>query len=216
MRKYDYVLFDLDGTLSASADGIRKCVELTMEELGRPCPDLSDYSQYIGPPLTRTFRLLCGLSDSEVERALPVYRRYYDAVGTAENRLFDGTREALAALKDGGVRLAVCSSKNERLAGDVIRLLDIGGYFDAVCGSCDDGSRKEKKDLIPYALACLRCPDRSRAVMIGDTRFDAEGARQCGIDFIGVTYGYGTKESMAAQGAVGFADSPAEILDYLL
>lgn len=216
MKKYDAVLFDLDGTLSASAEGIRKCIELTMEELGRPCPDLSDYSRYIGPPLNRTFHLLCGLNDDEVERALPIYRRYYDLYGTVANRLFDGVPDVLRALKDSPLRVAVCTSKNERLARDVVAYLGIGEYLDAVCGSRDDGSRKEKRDLIPYALHALGDIPPDRAVMVGDTCFDTVGAVECGVDFIGVLYGYGTRDSMAQSGAEVFADTPDDILAHIL
>ena len=216
MYKYDAVLFDLDGTLSASAEGIRRCIELTMEELGRPCPDLSDYSRYIGPPLNRTFHLLCGLSDDEVERALPIYRGFYDIYGTRANRLFDGVPDVLRALKDSPLRVAVCTSKNERLARDVVAYLGIGEYLDAVCGSRDDGSRKEKRDLIPYALHALGDIPADRAVMVGDTWFDTLGAVQCGVDFIGVLYGYGTRDSMAQSGAEVFADAPRDILSYIL
>lgn len=216
MTKYDAVLFDLDGTLSASADGIRKCIELTMEELGRPCPDLSDYSRYIGPPLNRTFSLLCGLSDDEVARALPVYRRYYDVYGTAANRLFDGIPEVLGTLRASPLKVAVCTSKNERLARDVIAYLGIGDCLDAVCGSRDDGTRKEKRDLIPYALHTLGDIPPERAVMVGDTYFDTLGAVQCGADFIGVLYGYGTREMMEQSGARVFADTPGDLLTHIL
>lgn len=215
MYQYDAVLFDLDGTLSASADGIRKCIELTMEELGRPIPDLSDYSAYVGPPLNRTFSLLCGLSDDEVRRALPIYRAYYDIHGTKANRLFDGVEDVLRILRDSPLRIAVCTSKNERLARDVVALLGITSYLDAVCGSCDDGSRKEKIDLIPYALRSLGDIPPARAVMIGDTWFDTAGAVACGVDFIGVLYGYGTRETMTEAGAKVFADTPRDILRYL-
>lgn len=215
MKKYDAVLFDLDGTLSASAEGVRKCIGLTLDEMGKPRPDLSDYSKYIGPPLTWTFRHLCGLNDEESMRALPVYRRYYDICGTKENYLYDGLKEVLEALR-GEVKLAVCTSKNERLAKDVIDLLGVREYFDAVCGSLDNGSRKEKPELIPYTLAELGGIAPERAVMIGDTFFDAKGARAVGVDFIGVLYGYGTKDSMARYGAVNFAKSPQELLPYIL
>lgn len=215
MTKYDAVLFDLDGTISASADGIRKCIELTMDALHKPCPDLSDYSKYIGPPLNRTFSLLCGLSDADVARALPIYRGYYDIHGTVANRLFDGVLVVLEALKNSPMKVAVCTSKNERLARDVIAHLGIGEYLDAVCGSRDDGSRKEKPDLIPYALASLGDIPPSRAVMIGDTYFDTLGAVATGVDFIGVTYGYGKKVAMIEAGAELFADTPAELLPFL-
>ena len=216
MKPYEAVLFDLDGTLSASAEGIRRCIELTMEELGRPCPDLRDYSLYIGPPLNRTFSLLCGLDDRQVEAALPIYRRYYDIHGTAANRLFDGVIDVLKTLKDSPLKVAVCTSKNERLARDVIAYLGIGDCLDAVCGSRDDGSRKEKPDLIPYALQTLGDIPADRAVMVGDTWFDTRGAVQCGVDFIGVLYGYGTRETMEESGASVFAASPAEILPHIL
>jgi phosphoglycolate phosphatase len=215
MKQYKAVLFDLDGTLSASAEGIRQCIELTMEELEKPLPDLSDYSKYVGPPLNRTFSLVCGLSDEEVARALPIYRKWYDIYGTKANCLYDGIPEVLKALKDSPMKVGVCTSKNERLARDVIDLLGIGDYLDAVCGSRDDGSRKEKKDLIPYALRTLGNIPPERAVMIGDTHFDTAGAVACGVDFIGVLYGYGTRESMQASGAEVFADTPQGILDYI-
>lgn len=215
MQKYDAVLFDLDGTITASAEGIKKCIELTMDELHKPCPDLSDYSKYIGPPLNRTFSLLCGLSDDDVARALPIYRGYYDIHGTAANRLFDGVREVLERLKQSPMKVAVCTSKNERLARDVIARLDIGAYLDAICGSRDDGSRKEKPDLIPYALETLGNIPPSRAVMIGDTYFDTLGAVATGVDFIGVTYGYGTRDAMENAGTAKFADTPKDILPYL-
>ena len=216
MYRYDAVLFDLDGTISASAEGIRKCVELTMERLGKPCPDLSDYSRYIGPPLNRTFSLLCGLSDDEVAEALPIYRDFYDIHGTKANRLFDGIVDVLEALRKSPVKVAVCTSKNERLARDVVALLGITDMLDAVCGSRDDGSRKEKRDLIPYALAALGGIAPSRAVMVGDTYFDTRGAVECGTDFIGVLYGYGARESMEESGARVFADTPADILKYIM
>ena len=216
MYRYDAVLFDLDGTISASAEGIRKCIELTMERLGRPCPDLSDYSKYVGPPLNRTFSLLCGLSDDEVAKALPIYRGFYDIYGTKANRLFDGVPDVLDVLKNSPIKVAVCTSKNERLARDVVALLGITDMLDAVCGSLDDGSRKEKRDLIPYALETLGGIAPSRAVMVGDTYFDTRGAVECGTDFIGVLYGYGTRESMEESGASVFANTPAEILEYIM
>ena len=216
MKKYDAVLWDLDGTISASAEGIKKCIEMTMEELGKPCPELGEYSVYVGPPLNRTFKLICGLSDEDVARALPIYRRWYDIYGTKANRLYDGVTDVLAALRDSGVKQAVCTSKNERLANDVIALLDIGEYLDAVCGSRDDGSRKEKPDLIPYALKTLGDIPPERAVMIGDTHFDTRGAMATGVNFIGVLYGYGTMETMAKAGAEVFAASPPDLLPLIL
>lgn len=216
MTKYDYVLFDFDGTISRSGDGVRRCIELTLAEMGRPCPDLSDYTRYIGPPLTRTFTNICGLTEQESLVALSIYHGYYRETGVRMNSLYDGVAETLTALRDAGVKMAVCTSKSEPQAGKSLRYIGADGYFDAVCGSCPDGSRKDKIELIPYAMDALGCTDPRRAVMIGDTYFDAEGAAACGIDFIGVLYGYGTRESMQAYGARDFADTPRDIMRYLL
>lgn len=216
MKSYDYILFDFDGTLSESAFGVRKCIELTLKEMKRPIPDLSDYSKYIGPPLTRTFEKLCGLTYEESILALPIYRGYYNEVGIEENRLFDGMEVLLKALKSAGKKLVVCTSKNEVLAVKSMEAIKALPYFDAVCGSKDDGTRKEKKDLIPYALSTLGCTDKSKAVMIGDTFFDAEGAKLCDVDFIGVLYGYGEEKSMRKYGASVFAQTPAKLRELLI
>ncbi len=216
MTKYDAVLFDLDGTISDSGEGVRKCIQLMMDDLGKPCPGLSDFSAFIGPPLTQTFRNLCGLNEDEVARALPIYRDYYDVYGKTANRLYDGITDVFTALREQGVKTAICTSKNERLARDVVDFLQIGGYFDAVCGSRDDGTRKEKADLIPYALHSLGDIPPKRAVLIGDTFYDTRGATATGVDFIGVLYGYGKKELMEEAGAGIFAATPKDLLNFLL
>ena len=216
MKSYDYILFDFDGTLSDSAPGVRKCIELTLKEIGRPIPDLSDYSKYVGPPLNRTFERLCGLSCEESFAVLPIYRKYYNDVGVRENRMYDGVKELLKALRASGKKLAVCTSKNEALAEKSMKEIGAYPYFDAICGSKDDGTRKEKRDLIPYALSSLCCEEKRNAVMIGDTFFDAEGARLCGIDFIGVLYGYGDEASMKKEGAKVFAETPDELSKLLI
>lgn len=216
MKSYDYILFDFDGTISESALGVKRCIDLTLKEMGRPVPDLSDYSKYIGPPLTRTFEKLCGLSYEESFEALPIYRKYYNEVGVEENRMYDGIEDLLQALRESGKRMAVCTSKNEILAVKSMKAIGAYPYFDAVCGSKEDGSRKEKRDLIPYALSTLGCEDKSKAVMIGDTYFDAEGARLCGIDFIGVLYGYGDEASMQKEGAKVFAKTPVDLQKLLI
>lgn len=216
MTKYDAVLWDLDGTISASGEGVRKCIRLMMDEMGKPCPDLSDFSVFIGPPLTQTFSRLCGLMDDEVRRALPIYRSFYDIHGTKANSLYDGVIDILRVLREHGVKTAICTSKNERLARDVIEYLGIGEYLDAICGSRDDGTRKEKPDLIPYALHSLGDIPPERAVLIGDTCFDTLGAVATGVDFIGVTYGYGRRDAMEEAGATIFAATPEDLLTYLI
>jgi len=215
MPKYDYILFDLDGTLSESAPGIRKCIELTLQKLSKPVPDLSDYSKFIGPPLADTFSGLCGLSAEDTQKALVIYQDFYKTHGLKANRLYDGIEELLKKLYESDAKIAVCSSKQQKPADNVCDFLGITGYFDAVCGSAPDGSRKEKEEVIPYTVNVLGGKISDKVVMIGDTKFDAKGARLNNVDFIGVNYGYGTYETMTAEGASVFADS-AQDLEKLL
>ena len=208
---YDYVLFDLDGTLSASAPGIKRCIELTLSEMGKKCPDLSDFSRYIGPPLVDTFQNLCGLSEEEAKEALCVYLRIYDTEGEPLNTLFEGSEELLCRLYESDAKAAICSSKHQQSVEKVCRFLDITKYFDALCGSDGTPERKEKEDIIPFATKTLGGTLKDRVVMIGDTKFDARGARIAGVDFVAVSYGYGTMETMKAEGATIFVNSVKEL-----
>lgn len=216
--KYKYILFDLDGTLTESAEGIRYSLGKAIAELQAPMPDLDDYTLYIGPPLIDTFRGLCGLGEEDSRRGVMLYRDYYDAEGKYKNKPYSGIRELLVQLRENGARLAVCTSKYEKFAEEILGITGLECCFDAVCGSTLDGSRKDKRDLIPYAVSSLGGSideDREKTVMLGDTWFDARGARLCGVDFIGVTYGYGDFNSMKREGAAAFAASPGDVLSLL-
>ena len=218
MSKYKYVLFDLDGTVSESALGIRASLEHAIKQIGKPLPNLDDYTLYIGPPLIDTFRNLCHFTEEESAQGVEIYRDYYDTYGKFKNKLYDGMKDVLTALRNQGTKLAVCTSKYEKFAEEIVELLGVSDYFDAVCGSTLDGSRKDKKDLIPYAVKTLGGDfdtERENTVMLGDTYFDARGARMCNVDFIGVKYGYGSLEQMKAEGAEIFAETPADILPLL-
>ncbi|MBE6824606.1 MAG: HAD family hydrolase [Ruminococcaceae bacterium] len=216
MSRYDIALFDLDGTISKSADGIKYCLMKTLDKMEKPHPDLSDYSKYIGPPLFSTFQNLCGLNEEEAQQAVEIYVKLYDIDGLKRNELFEGIDDVLKKLKENGVKLAICSSKHEAIATEVVKLLGVYDYFDKVCGSTIDGSRKEKEELIPYALNKLCAKDSDKVAMIGDTKFDCRGALHCCVDFIGVTYGYGTLKDMKDAGGKMFAHTPQELHKYLL
>lgn len=214
--RYKVLLFDLDGTLSSSAYGIRISVEAALKKMNKPIPDLSDYSQYIGPPLITTFQRLCGLSEREAEQAALYYRDDYENRGKYKNYMFEGIDKLLKRLKDSGVIMAVASSKFEGFASWVVDYIGLGGIFDAICGSTLDGKRKEKADIIRYAAEILNVPLSSESVcLVGDTKFDALGAVQAGCDFVGVGYGYGTIEQMESAGGKKFAGNVAELYGLL-
>lgn len=215
--KYKYILFDLDGTITESAPGIRHSLEATLKDLGLQGVDLSDYTRYIGPPLLDTLRNLCHVPEELCDRGYELYKEHYNNEGRFENKPYDGIESVLKQLKNLDVKLAVCSSKLEQTAIQVMKDVGLDGYFDKICGSNRECTRKDKKDLIPYAVAQLggTADDTDKTVMIGDTWYDAEGAMQCKVDFIACSYGYGTKQSIEKYNPVFWAESPEDILKAL-
>ncbi|MGN0476595.1 MAG: HAD hydrolase-like protein [Ruminococcus sp.] len=216
LARYDYVLFDLDGTLSRSAEGIKYSLEKTIEEVGCQSFDTSNYKLYIGPPLLDTFLNHCNLEGQKALDAVEVYRRHYDTEGKFRNKAYEGIEEVLSEIRKTGAKVVVATSKYEKFAMEIVDILGLSQYVDAVCGSTLDGKRKDKKDIIVYAVDRMGGNFSDKIAMVGDTYFDARGARLCGVDFVGVTYGYGDRESMEKEGATVFADNVPELKKYLI
>ena len=212
--KYKYALFDLDGTLSESASGIRYSLEKTCEAVGVEGVDFSDYTKYIGPPLVNTFKNICGFSDDIWDEAYDIYMRHYAEKGIFMNKPYDGIENVLKKLKENGVKLAVCSSKLEKNTVKVVDIIGLTQYFDAICGSNRDSTRKDKKDLIPYALEKLGA-SAENSVMIGDTYFDSIGAEICNVDFIACAFGYGSLEKMKEYPYIAVAEKAEDIFNIL-
>ena len=213
--KYKTVLFDLDGTLSRSGDGVHDGIVHALNELGAPVPDLSDFSRYIGPPLIDTFQKVAGLNKDDAVKAIALYKEYYLEHGKYKNEAYKGITQLLQHLKNEGVHLAVATTKNEGFAKWVVEYIGLSEYFETICGVPDDYSIKEKYQVILRALERMEGIDIKSTVMIGDSKFDTEGARLAGCDFIGVTYGYGKREQMEKEGAQLFADCADDLYDML-
>lgn len=214
MMKYKYILFDLDGTIAESAEGIRASLEHMIKEIGVPMVDLSDYTKYIGPPLLDTIKNLCKVPEENWDKAYGLYKDYYAQKGRYTIRPYDGIEKVLSELRNKSVKLAVCTSKLEETAHVVMKELGLFDYFDAVCGSNRESTRKDKKDLIPYTVKTLG-GTLEEAVMLGDTWFDAKGAMECNVDFIACSYGYGDDAEMAKYNPVAWVESPLDILEKL-
>jgi len=217
--KYDIVLFDLDGTISESGAGIQQGMYYALKSLGIPAQDftdyLNDYSNFVGPPIQDTFKILCQMNKLNAENALKYYVQFYDEQGKHLNKMYKGIDDVLKELHKSDARVVLCSSKRQKAAEEVVELLKLRKYFDALCGSEDNGWRSEKKDNIPYAIQSVGGSLNNKIVMIGDTKYDAEGARLARVDFIGVLYGYGTKEQMEKEGASVFAEHPLDLMTLL-
>jgi phosphoglycolate phosphatase len=211
----DPVLFDLDGTLTASGPGILASVRHALAELGEPIPPAEVLDQFIGPPLADSFAQLCGMDPGRAQEAITAYRVYFAARGQYENSVYDGIPEVLGALRDQGRVLAVATSKAEVFAESILAHFALDGYFAAVVGSELDGRRTDKAEVITEALSRLDRP-RAGTVMIGDRSHDVRGARRVGVDCIGALWGYGSADELTTEGATALAETPSALTALLL
>lgn len=206
------ILFDLDGTLTDSGEGIINCASLALDKLGLPVPDRETMRVFVGPPLRESFPKF-GVRNEDVEEAIAIYRSRYVPIGMFENTPYPGIRALLAALKAHGHKLYVATSKPESMAKAILEKFELANYFDAIYGASLDSSRDSKEKVIAYVLAHNGpCDD---IIMVGDTHFDVLGAADNGIQTIGVSWGYGKVDDMVAAGAIRIAYSPAELLEML-
>lgn len=213
---YRTVLFDLDGTLSDSQEGIVACLRDSLARMGIEETDTEKLRRCIGPSLTETYRVLYGMSDGEAARALEFYRACFERQGVERTALFDGAKALLDALWRQGKTLALATAKPTLHAERILEQNGIARYFALVAGSNLDGTREEKREVIAYALAALPEAARESAVMVGDRRHDIEGARENALPSIGVAYGYGGYEELAAAGADQIVCSVSELRAALL
>ena len=206
------ILFDLDGTLTDSGEGIINCAILALEHFGLPIPDRKTLRVFVGPPLHETF-IKFGVPANKADEAVAVYRSRYIPIGMFENAPYPGIRELLETLQNLGHKLYVATSKPEWMAEEILKKFELDGYFDRICGATMDTSRTEKSQVIAYLLD--QTGDVKNAVMVGDTKFDVLGAAAHNIPTVGVSWGYGTVEDMRQAGAAAIADTMDELLHYL-
>lgn len=211
------VLFDLDGTLTASGEGIVRSVQYALEKMGREVPDPSALTVFIGPPLVQEFMDFSGMSHEEALRALELYRERYTTVGLFENHPYQGIIELLGTLRAAGILTCVASSKPEPFVQRILDHFGMTGLFDQVVGATLDEKRTAKADVINEALVRLGIRDeRNMVTMVGDRAQDARGAQAASVGFVGVTYGYGSREELLSAGATTVVDTVDELGRVLL
>ena len=213
--RWNEILFDLDGTLTDPALGITNAIIYARKKWGMDPGKNEDFYPFIGPPMPQSFTDYWGMDPEDARRFLDDYREYFGEIGLFENTPYPGIVPLLAGLKDRGARLYVATTKPTPFSERIVEKFGMAEYFELVSGSCFDGTRGNKADVIAYARDTCHI-DMSRAVLIGDRMHDAEGAALCGIPCIGVSYGYGGRAELEAAGCLHVVDSVAELEEYLL
>lgn len=206
------ILFDLDGTLTDSGEGIMKSAAMVLDHFGIAYGNWQDLRDFVGPPLHENF-VKHGVPSAQADAAVEIYRGRYNTIGKFENHPYDGIPELLARLRQEGYQLLVATSKPEALSIEIMERFEIAQYFHRICGASLDRSRSTKEDVIDYLLNENETAEE--IIMVGDTTFDIIGAAAHNIPGIGVAWGYGEVQDMIGAGAVAIVYTPEELYNLL-
>lgn len=212
-----YVLFDLDGTLSDSSEGIINTFKHTLSEMNYEIPEYDVLYSFIGPPIAETFSKTLGMSDEEVKQAVSIFRPFYGKDAKFQNSLYEGVREMLKALHDAGFLIGLATSKQELYSDQILQHFGIREYFSIVVGASIDDKFSKKFDIMERAIELAKEQyDIDEIWMVGDRSYDMESSVKLGVEAIGVTYGFGSEEEVVSTGADVVCHSPKEVQEYLL
>lgn len=208
--KYDAVFFDFDGTIADTGEGIFYSVEYAIEKMGfPPLPD-DRLRTFIGPPVFDSFKRELPMNDEQAAEAVEKYREKYSESGIFRLRVYDGIEDLLKELKNSGIKIAIASSKPEKFVMRLIDYLNISSLIDFIAAPESDKAPEGKTVLVKRAVNHFGV-DKSRALMVGDRYFDIDGANGAGVESIGVTFGYGSREELENAGSTYLADNTEEI-----
>lgn len=215
MKEYSIIAFDLDGTLTDPENGLVEGFIYAFKKMG-----VTDYGsrdslrRFIGPSLYEVWQDEFGFTKETVTDAIEKFREYYNIYGWWDNKVYHGIYELLARLKESGKTLILATSKPEDTAIKIMKLFGLDKYFDFLGGAKGD-DRDHKWQVLNYALNAVGA-DREKAILVGDRMYDAEGAKICGIDCLGVTWGHGGREELEKAGCTYIADTTEQTLELLL
>ncbi len=219
---FQYCLFDLDGTLTDPREGITKSVQYALHHFGIEEPDLKKLEPFIGPPLKDSFMEFYGFTEEQAEEAMKFYRERFAPIGIYENEVFEGIPEMLRHLHQNGQKLAVASSKPIGFVRQILQHFEIDGYFDVIVGSELDGTRSTKEEVVEEALSQLGILElsgeerKNNCAMVGDRKFDIQGAKAYGLTGVGVSFGFAGEGELEEAGADIIVDTVTELEKLLL
>ncbi|MEG0961953.1 MAG: HAD-IA family hydrolase [Lachnospiraceae bacterium] len=210
------ILFDLDGTLVNTGRGITRCVKSVLTTYGIQEENQEKIETFIGPPLRDSFQREYGFSLEKAAEAAEIFQKKYHEGAIFECELYPQIKETLQYLKEQGYRIAVASSKTESSCKQLMEHFEIANYFEIIGGATQDGKISTKIQVLQYVMDTLKITNKEELVLIGDTKYDAAGAKAAGIDCIGITYGFGKDpEELKNAGAIYVCDTLKEVISYL-
>lgn len=211
MKQFEYILFDLDGTVTDPKTGITKSIAYALEHFGITVEDLDELTKCIGPPLKESFMQYYGFNELEADRAIAKYREYFGTTGLYENAVYAGMEHLLKTLADRDKTLMIATSKPTVYAVKILEHFGLMRYFQFISGSELDGTRTKKSEVIAHALEQNAVTDLSGVVMVGDRKHDILGAKEIGIASVGVLYGYGSLSELQNSGADFIAEGVGDL-----
>ena len=209
-----YLLFDLDGTITDSADGITNSVSYALGNLGIS-EEKSNLYRFVGPPLIDSFKEFYGFDEKKAEEGVRLYREYYAVKGIFENKVYPGITHLLKKCREQGKKVILATSKPQIYAKQILEHFELAEYFDDIQGSSMDGSKIHKEDVIQSALSDNQITDLQEVLMIGDRKQDVLGSGKFGISCVGVLYGYGSREELETCGAKWIVDTVEDLEAFL-
>lgn len=213
MGQFDYIFFDLDGTMIDSGDGITLSVQYALKKMGIIEKELSALKVFVGPPLKDSFMYYYGFSDEEAEKAISYYRVYYESRGILRCWPYKRVDKLLSFIENTGRKAVIATSKPELFARRIVQHLYMSQMFEYIAGASFDEKIVKKSEVIAYAMKEIGIDDPSRILMVGDRKFDVIGARENGIKTAGVLYGYGSYPELLDAGADYIAKNVSELAE---
>ena len=214
MKEYNYYLFDFDGTLCDTTEGIFKSVIYSLECFGITENDMEKLRFFVGPPLFESYKTLYNVSDDDAKWLIEKYRERYRKKAAEESSVYDGVTELLETLKRSGKKIAIASSKPEYFVNEISKYHNIDKYYDFVSAESFKNNHSSKKELIERCLEFFGNPPKEEVLMVGDRFYDIDGATAVGLDSAGAVYGFGTEEELTKAGATHILFEPCDLLKY--
>lgn len=211
MKTYNYYLFDFDGTLCDTTEGIFNSILYSLDCYGIKETDIEKLRYFVGPPLFESYKKIYNVSDEDAQWLIGKYRERYTVKAAEESKIYSGILRVLEILKQNGKKIAVASSKPLCFVEEISKHIGIYEYYDFIAAENLSNNHSSKKDLINACLDFFGNPDKKEVIMIGDRFYDIDGAKAVGIDSAGAVYGFGTEEELSEAGADYILHTPDEL-----